>query len=312
MNWQPGINHVLHRLLGYELISTEALALLEQRAAAGDRRRRADRKEMAKQLARLREQVDDIQVLTRPKPKPAPGLPADYDDDMRQIWPKVKDRTMNLHEKVYFLLESVRYLERHRIEGAIVECGVWRGGSMLAVAHMLSRLGAVQRDLYLFDTYSGMTEPNDRDTHIWAHKPATEIMATKDAASAPIWAAADVEDVRSGFSSVAYPAERLHFIPGRVEDTIPGQAPDRIALLRLDTDWYESTKHELEHLYHRLAPGGVLVIDDYGSWQGSKDATDEFLANTGEPLMLTKVGRGRVAVRPGLRSLVPEPAESPA
>ncbi len=86
---------------------------------------------------------------------------------------------------------------------------------------------------------------------------------------------------------------------------MPDRAPDEIAILRLDTDWYESTKHELTHLYKRLSPGGVLILDDYGTWLGSKEATDEFLRETGEPLLLTKVGGARVAVKPGLQTKVP-------
>ena len=82
-----------------------------------------------------------------------------------------------------------------------------------------------------------------------------------------------------------YPAERVHFVKGKVEDTIPG-APERIAILRLDTDWYESTRHELEHLYPG-SPGGVLLLDDYGYWEGAREAVDEFLDQTGERLLLT-------------------------
>jgi O-methyltransferase len=119
-----------------------------------------------------------------------------------------------------------------------------------------------------------------------------------------MWAIASLDDVKAGFSSVDYPSERVHFVEGKVEDTIPAQAPDEIAILRLDTDWYESTRHELTHLYRRLAPGGVLIIDDYGTWKGSKDATDEFVAETGEPLLFVRTGRGRAAVKPGLTSRV--------
>jgi O-methyltransferase len=84
---------------------------------------------------------------------------------------------------------------------------------------------------------------------------------------------------------------------------VPQHAPDGIAILRLDTDWYASTKHELTHLYKRLAPGWVLIIDDYGTWHGSKEATDEFLDETGEALLLTRVSRAAVAVKPGLQSV---------
>ena len=85
---------------------------------------------------------------------------------------------------------------------------------------------------------------------------------------------------------------------------MPDSAPGVISVLRLDTDWYASTRHELIHLYPLLSPGGVLILDDYGTWQGSREATDEFLAETGEPLLLTRVNRSRITVKPGLRSVV--------
>ena len=79
-----------------------------------------------------------------------------------------------------------------------------------------------------------------------------------------------------------YPPERIHFVRGPVEETLPAGAPDEIALLRLDTDWYESTRHELEHLYPRLAAGGVLLVDDYGHWEGARKAVDEYFADHGD------------------------------
>jgi hypothetical protein len=113
-----------------------------------------------------------------------------------------------------------------------------------------------------------------------------------------VWAYASLEDVQEGFRQVPYPTEKLHFVKGPVEQTIPSKAPERIAVLRLDTDWYESTAHELEHLYDRLMPGGVLLLDDYGWWQGSREAVDEFLARTGARLYLARTGSGRVAIKP--------------
>jgi hypothetical protein len=174
---------------------------------------------------------------------------------------------------------------------------------MLNVAHTLVRLGATDRELFLFDTFSGMSEPTERDVHL-GRRTAAATLLERQPRNSQTWARASLEDVQDGFTSVDYPRERLHFVQGKVEDTIPEAAPEQIAILRLDTDWYESTRHELTHLYPRLAPGGVLIIDDYGTWKGSKDATDEFLAETGEPLLFVRTGRGRAAVKPGLTSRV--------
>ena len=165
-------------------------------------------------------------------------------------------------------------------------------------------LGATDRELYLFDTFAGMSEPTERDVHLRKSGAAAAAILEHESRDSRTWAIASLDDVRDGFSSVDYPSERVHFVEGKVEDTIPGQAPEEIAILRLDTDWYESTRHELTHLYQRLAPGGVLIIDDYGTWKGSKDATDEFVAETGEPLLFVRTGRGRAAVKPGLTSRV--------
>jgi O-methyltransferase len=116
--------------------------------------------------------------------------------------------------------------------------------------------------------------------------------------SSSVWAVAGLDDVRDGMSRIGYPAERIHFHPGLVEETIPEHAPEQIAILRLDTDWYESTRHELEHLYDRVPSGGVIVLDDYGYWQGAGEAVDEFLARTGARLLLAPMASGRIAVKP--------------
>ena len=300
------MNGALARATGHQIVRDSTLADLRRDSRQWAVRAMKREAAIEKILARLEKQTARIERLTKPRPK---VLPADYDEAMREIWPRVQDRTMTGHEKIFLLTQSVAYLERHAISGAIVECGVWRGGSMLAVVEMLLRLGSTDRHLYLFDTYTGMPAPGDRDVHIWNGQDARTLIDRK-IGRARIWESASLADVRSAFERLAYPADRLHFVPGQVEDTIPHQAPERIALLRLDTDWHVSTQHEFRHLYHRLVPGGILIVDDYGSWQGSKEATDEFLDETGEPLMLIRVGRGRVAIKPGLSSLVDQRSES--
>lgn len=238
------------------------------------------------------------------KPPPAPRkgrkkrLPIHYDEAGKEIIWRVKPRTMTSHEKLYALILATRYIEAHNVPGEVVECGVWRGGSMQAVAYTLLETGAATRDLHLFDTFEGMPPPTEKDRRRFAGKEsAAELLAISDK-DAKIWAVATLDDVREGMAETNYPSERIHYHPGMVEETVPSQAPESISLLRLDTDWYESTRHELEHLYDRLSPGGVIIIDDYGGWEGSRTATEEFLAKTGEPLLLLPASGGRVAVKP--------------
>ena len=258
------INHALLRLTGYQLQHPE----------------RPARKAAAK----------------RPRAEGRPELPAHLDDATKAIIEAVRPYTMTSADKLFALITATRYLVDHRIEGDVVECGVWRGGSMHAVARTLAAAGDTSRDLHLFDTYAGMPPAGDRDVR-HDGRPAAELLETLPRDS-KTWAVASLEDVRAGFASVPYPAERVHFVEGRVEDTVPEHAPERIALLRLDTDWYESTRHELAHLYPRLESGGVLILDDYGWWKGARDAVDEWLAASGERLLLAPAGSGRIAVKP--------------
>jgi O-methyltransferase len=310
MNWKQALNSGLGKSLGLQLVGRETLAQLRAREQAEARAKRAQARRAALARARAEQRraskPEPAAIRAKAKAKAAKrrGLPADYEPEFAEIWNLVKHRTMTGREKGYYLHRAVRYVTAHEIPGAIVECGVWRGGSMLNVAHTLTRLGVTDRELYLFDTFCGMSEPTERDVHLRKSGAAAASILEHESRDSRTWASASLDDVRDGFSSVDYPSERVHFVEGKVEDTIPDRAPEEIAILRLDTDWYESTRHELTHLYQRLAPGGVLIIDDYGTWKGSKDATDEFVAETGEPLLFVRTGRGRAAVKPGLNSRV--------
>lgn len=184
--------------------------------------------------------------------------------------------TMTSRERLAALAHAVEQLETRQIEGDIVECGVWRGGSMMLVALMLQAMGKNQRDIYLFDTFTGMSEPTEADVQFDGVSASSVLDSFEKNTGA--WCYAGIEEVQNNLRLTQYPDQQLHFIQGMVEQTIPEHAPEKIALLRLDTDWYESTLHELEHLYPRLVKGGVLIIDDYGHWKGSRTAVDEYLA----------------------------------
>jgi len=231
--------------------------------------------------------------------QPPPPFPVDLDQAAIDTVTAVRPYTMTSDERIFALIQAVRYLAKAGVEGGIVECGVWRGGSMMAVAYTLHQLGIDDVDLLLFDTYEGMTRPTDVDVDYGGVPAALEFARTQEGAQASAWCRASREDVERNLAATGYPLERIRLIKGMVEETIPGQAPTKISLLRLDTDWYESTHHELLHLYPRLCSGGVLIIDDYGHWKGSRKATDEYFANSGvAPILLNRIDyTGRIGVK---------------
>lgn len=212
----------------------------------------------------------------------------------------VSQFTMTSPERLAALIAATRYVVERRIPGDIVECGVWRGGSMMAVALTLLTLGETHRRLILYDTFEGMPAPSQADTDVLGRSASKLLRAERRRTGATIWAYATIDDVRQNLLSTGYPIEQIVFVTGKVEETIPAALPEQIALLRLDTDWYESTLHEMRHLYPRLSPWGPLVIDDYGHWQGARRAVDEFAAMLPHPLYLHRVDyTARVAIKPG-------------
>jgi O-methyltransferase len=221
--------------------------------------------------------------------------PPDFGKQEAEILRAVRPWTMTSPERIYALIQAVRYVSANRIAGAIVECGVWKGGSMAAVARTLLQVQDVSRDLYLFDTFEGMSEPTANDVD-YSGKQANEVIKEDSGFKC---ADAPLERVQEVLLGTGYPKDKIHFVPGKVEDTVPGFAPDAISLLRLDTDWYESTKHELIHLFPRLARAGVIIIDDYGHWRGSRQACDEYFAENRVPLLLNRIDyTGRIALKP--------------
>ena len=224
----------------------------------------------------------------------------------RAIIDRVAPLTMTGPERQLALLDMVAHVERAGIPGAFVECGVWRGGSVLAMALKLRQLGAPPRHLYLYDTFEGMTEPTELDTSPF-HPPAlTEWARARhegDRAYPTLFREDDAllsdEAIVQQLVDIGYPRSHIHVVVGPVEQTLPATLPERIALLRLDTDWYESTKHELEHLYPLLSRGGGLLIDDYGHWEGCARAVEEYFGNDPMGPLLQRVDYTmRMGVRP--------------
>ena len=207
--------------------------------------------------------------------------------------------TMTSSERLWSLLNAVRYVVSEDIPGDFAECGVWRGGSVMAMAGELARLGALERRLWLYDTYAGMTPPTSEDVEAVSGKAAAVILdETPIADGNNVWCVAGRADVEANVRSTGYPIEKFVFVEGDVAVTLQEHTPLQISLLRLDTDWYESTKVGLEVLYPRLAVGGVCILDDYGHWQGARQAVDEYFAALGKrPYMHPIDFSGRVFIK---------------
>jgi hypothetical protein len=234
--------------------------------------------------------LDVIQYPPQEQP-----FPPDFRDAETEIIHAVRPFTMTSPERIYALIQAVRYISSAPIPGAIVECGVWKGGSMAAVARTLLQMHDVTRELYLFDTFEGMPAPASQDVD-YSGTHAAEVLR-KDVGSR--CGDAPLEQVQEVLRATGYPPERIHSVRGKVEETIPASAPASIALLRLDTDWYASTRHELLHLFPRLAKSGVLLIDDYGHWRGSRQACDEYFSQHRIPILLNRIDyTGRIALKP--------------
>jgi O-methyltransferase len=221
----------------------------------------------------------------------------DFTPDDVALVRRVEPFTRVTPEQLLGCVHAAEYIVRNQIPGAVVECGVWKGGSVMAIALTLLRLGEREREMYLYDTFEGMTAPTAQDVDFQGRDAASQIAVARDRVLG-IEAYAPLDEARANILGTGYDASKVHFVKGRVEDTLPAQAPGQISLLRLDTDWYESTRHELEHLFPRVSRGGVLMIDDYGHWHGVRQATDEYFASYGpKPLLCRLDYASRIAVK---------------
>ena len=206
--------------------------------------------------------------------------PRDIDESTMGIVEKTLPYSLATPDRAIALISAVRYVVERGVPGAMVECGVAQGGSMLAIAEALTTFGDTTRSLYLYDTFEGMPAATGKDITA-SGRIGVELFqrfgGSPDGSQSD-WIRNSEDVVRTTMARSSYPADQIEFVKGLVEETIPGTVPEGVALLRLDTDFYTSTRHELEHLAPLVASGGIVLIDDYGFWQGSREATDEWAA----------------------------------
>lgn len=189
----------------------------------------------------------------------------------------VKRNTMTSVIRCKTLWDSCCDILKNEVPGDFVECGVWRGGSAGIMAQVLRKFDSSrQRKLHLFDSFEGLPEPTEIDgTHAAQYSGGVNSGALKSVHMCE----AEIGFVRELlFDKLNFPESRARLYQGWFQDTIPqlGNDPSQIAVLRLDGDWYDSTKICLNHLYDRVPSGGLIILDDYFAWEGCKVATDEF------------------------------------
>ena len=239
----------------------------------------------------------------------------DDEEEIKRAVEVVSSHTMASLERLAQLWQHVRYLDRYGFDGCLVECGTWRGGcvGMMALAHMRSRTPP-SRSIHLFDSFEGLPEPKaDVDG-------ATAVVYAANRASGALSSigqcvASEADCRRLLEEAVGYPRGLASYHVGWFEHTVPAaaEALGRIALLRLDGDWYESTKTCLESLYPNVIEGGIVVIDDYGHWEGCRRAVDEFIDGLDEPVFLAHVDYTcRYWVRSGVRRTTRTPSSGAA
>lgn len=224
-------------------------------------------------------------------------IPYDMGRDFVDIFNQTKKYTMTSIERMFSLFLAIEYIVKYNIPGDIVECGVWKGGSMMLTASALLKKKDLERKLYLYDTYEGMSKPTSRDVRSLDNYVAKTKWLELEKSNLK-WDNASLEEVKKNLYSTKYPPENLIFAKGNVEETIPKIIPEKISILRLDTDWYESTYHELVHLFPRLVKYGILIIDDYGYWKGSREATEKYFKERNIKIFLNRIDNtGRIAIK---------------
>ncbi len=234
------------------------------------------------------------------------ALASSEDAEFIPIWRECSPFTMTSIERGLALYRATRYIVERRIPGVFVECGVWKGGSVMIAMRTLQLLGAATRRFILFDTFDGMTAPSPVDED-FRGRHAGDLMQESSGLQAAtlVRARASLDEVQTNLATIGYNPQKIRMVKGDVCASIPKTDVAPIGLLRLDTDFYDSTYVELTYLYPRLNHQGVLIVDDYGHWKGARKAVEDYFSDAG-PAPLPRAPRpffhwidytGRIAVR---------------
>ena len=211
-----------------------------------------------------------------------------YGKEFMQIYDKSRKYTLTMIERMHSLYSAIHYIHEAGIKGDVVECGVWKGGSMMVAALTLQQLNK-ERNLWLYDTFNGSPMPSDLDIKTNDKTSFLEEWKKNQREDHNDMLFVTLREVKENMHSTGYPKNKINYVVGKVEDTLLRHKPQKIALLRLDTDFYTSTIANLIHLFPLISDGGVIIIDDYNGVVGCKKAVDEYLRHYWKPVMLHRI-----------------------
>jgi O-methyltransferase len=231
------------------------------------------------------------------------GFPVEFSEDDAEILRSVINKNLSMASlpRLYATMAACKYVAENNIDGDFVECGVWRGGNAVIAARIFHR-ERVLKKIWLFDTFRGMTKPTERDIAFHSGISASAKYERSQQKDHNSWCYSSVGDVMKNLaeSGVRSDTGDVRFIEGDVLATLsePANLPSKIAILRLDTDWFESSLKELEVLYPLVARGGVVLLDDYGHWGGARAAVDTYFSNEQfKPLKIYNDRAGRSLIK---------------
>lgn len=228
-------------------------------------------------------------------------------DSLFQLFCKKIDKKILRNENysnqvsLYTTFVCVNYLIKNKIKGDIIESGVANGRQVCLALEVLKYYQEVDFKIFLYDTFQGMVQPGKYDYKIWEKDNVKSIKKYEESLNenkTSSWQNYSLEQVKENISKTEYPADKIKFVVGNVINTIPKNIHENISLLRLDTDFYDSTKVELEYLFPKVVKGGIIILDDYGGFTGVKKATDEYLKkNHLYPLLVRSSFKERVFIK---------------
>ena len=229
-------------------------------------------------------------------------FPVELEKHEREIIQYVLEKklTMVSLERAVATALAVKHVIQNDIEGDFVECGVWRGGNAIIAAELFRHYNS-KKLVWMFDTFTGMTKPTLEDVDMYGSIAANKYRTLpRSDSNSQFWCISSLDEVKIAFQTLDLLNSNIRFVQGDVLQTLEQNSniPEIISVLRLDTDWYESTLKELNILYPRLSHNGCLIIDDYGHWRGSRKAVDEYFDRIGKRPFLHPIDNtGRIAIK---------------